>query len=431
MLPDPWIRAALAIALALLAESFGREVWWLWRRRDAVARRDVRRRAVGLRHHDGPGRGGGVARAGPAGPRRRAHAGGARADPRSRGWSWRRSPCCCPRPCDRDGHGVRVAARPPWSCSRCSTWASTRSSTGRSTRSTTGATSARPSASSATPSGRPGAVGRGGCGARRGRRPARPAAAGGRPADPGDVAAPARFGARRHRTGDGLGAGGRLRRPGRSGRRVASTSAAGLALRRGGAGAGRHRGPAGVRRGRSPTDRFAGHPGQPTAHRAARQGRAARLRRELRPGRRPGLDLLAPASTPCWTPGPGSCGPPGSTRAAPSSPRRPSAPPAGWRTPRSSPGCGSTASSATTSCSPATGSPSAPRSGGPAGAPCSTYPADTQDWPRGQRVLPLRPDLRRAQRRLPRPGVQLRDDAGPVHPRRVPAPRARARATPR
>lgn len=30
-LPGPVIRAAIVVALALLAESFGRDVWWLWR----------------------------------------------------------------------------------------------------------------------------------------------------------------------------------------------------------------------------------------------------------------------------------------------------------------------------------------------------------------------------------------------------------------
>ena len=29
------MQAALAAALALLAESFGRDVWWLWRHRQA------------------------------------------------------------------------------------------------------------------------------------------------------------------------------------------------------------------------------------------------------------------------------------------------------------------------------------------------------------------------------------------------------------
>jgi phosphatidylglycerophosphate synthase len=35
ILPPPATRAVLAVALALLAESFGRDVWWLWRHRRA------------------------------------------------------------------------------------------------------------------------------------------------------------------------------------------------------------------------------------------------------------------------------------------------------------------------------------------------------------------------------------------------------------
>src|SRR4051812_7959895 len=33
VLPPPWTDAALGVSLALLTESFGRDVWWLWRRR--------------------------------------------------------------------------------------------------------------------------------------------------------------------------------------------------------------------------------------------------------------------------------------------------------------------------------------------------------------------------------------------------------------
>ena len=36
VLPPALTRAALAVALALLAESFGRDVWWLWRHRHAT-----------------------------------------------------------------------------------------------------------------------------------------------------------------------------------------------------------------------------------------------------------------------------------------------------------------------------------------------------------------------------------------------------------
>ena len=44
--PEPASRAALAVALVLLAESFGRDVWWLWLRRDAVVRPATGRGAV-------------------------------------------------------------------------------------------------------------------------------------------------------------------------------------------------------------------------------------------------------------------------------------------------------------------------------------------------------------------------------------------------
>src|SRR5439155_5825962 len=37
--PPTLIRAALAAALVLLAESFGRDVWWLWRHRHDPERR--------------------------------------------------------------------------------------------------------------------------------------------------------------------------------------------------------------------------------------------------------------------------------------------------------------------------------------------------------------------------------------------------------
>ena len=48
VMPVPAARAVLAVALALLAESFGRDVWWLWRRRSASPprERDPRRAAA-------------------------------------------------------------------------------------------------------------------------------------------------------------------------------------------------------------------------------------------------------------------------------------------------------------------------------------------------------------------------------------------------
>jgi len=41
VVPLPLTRAALAVALALLAESFGRDVWWLWRHRHVAGRGDA------------------------------------------------------------------------------------------------------------------------------------------------------------------------------------------------------------------------------------------------------------------------------------------------------------------------------------------------------------------------------------------------------
>ena len=60
---------------------------------------------------------------------------------------------------------------------------------------------------------------------------------------------------------------------------------------RGQPGPGRDRGPGGLREG-DRRRRLPRRPGRPAADRSARQGRAAGLRRELRPGRRPGLGLL-------------------------------------------------------------------------------------------------------------------------------------------
>ena len=120
------------------------------------------------------------------------------------------------------------------------------------------------------------------------------------------------------------------------------------------------------------------------ADRIARQGRHHRLRRKLRAGRRPGHELLAgsrrrpaPATPPRW---PALTGP----RRAPGSPPRPSAGSAGSPTPPCSRGCGSTASSGMPQLrrQPA-GSPSATPSTRPAGAPSS-------DSPDGRRRLAAR-----------------------------------------
>ncbi|HEV8451090.1 MAG TPA: CDP-alcohol phosphatidyltransferase family protein [Gaiellales bacterium] len=59
VLPSALTRAALAAALALLAESFGRDVWWLWSHRSAAARQmaSVRERAAVADADRGAGRG--------------------------------------------------------------------------------------------------------------------------------------------------------------------------------------------------------------------------------------------------------------------------------------------------------------------------------------------------------------------------------------
>ena len=60
VVPQALTRAALVAALALLSESFGRDVWWLWSRRHVTHRRPaaVANRARGrAASHTGPGRG--------------------------------------------------------------------------------------------------------------------------------------------------------------------------------------------------------------------------------------------------------------------------------------------------------------------------------------------------------------------------------------
>ncbi len=53
-------------------------------------------------------------------------------------------------------------------------------------------------------------------------------------------------------------------------------------------------------------------------------------------------------------------------------------------------------------------------------------PANTQDWPEGKAFYHFDQLYDARNVGLPRPGVQLRDDARPVHPRRVPTPGAPA-----
>jgi phosphatidylglycerophosphate synthase len=66
ILPPALTRAALAAALALLAESFGRDVWWLWRHRHTAERRSaaVQDRHLGREAATDAGRGRGRVRTG-------------------------------------------------------------------------------------------------------------------------------------------------------------------------------------------------------------------------------------------------------------------------------------------------------------------------------------------------------------------------------
>jgi phosphatidylglycerophosphate synthase len=65
VLPPALAEAALGVALVLLAESFGRDVWWLWshRRRETPRSRARAGPALADGRPTGPGRGGGRARA--------------------------------------------------------------------------------------------------------------------------------------------------------------------------------------------------------------------------------------------------------------------------------------------------------------------------------------------------------------------------------
>ncbi len=195
---------------------------------------------------------------------------------------------------------------------------------------------------------------------------------------------------------------------------VASSSAAAPGRRRGAGGAGRPGGSRGAR----PRDRprpLPRHARRPAADRPAGQGRPARVRRELRAGRGPGLVVLARASTPCSTGAPRSCAPPASPRAAPSSPRRRSAASAGWRTPRCSRGSGSTASGATTSSSTSdrlTLTRAFKRAGW---RTVGAMPANQRAWPEGSTFY--RYDKVYDRRNLGYRGPELRPaaDARPVH----------------
>ena len=132
---------------------------------------------------------------------------------------------------------------------------------------------------------------------------------------------------------------------------------------------------------------------------------------------------LSPGSMPCSTRGPSSCGPPASPPGAPSSPRRPSAASAGWRTPRCSPGCGSTTSSATTSCRERS-LHAQPGLQARRVADRRRRARRTTGTGRRDVVLPLRPGLRPAPMSDTAARASLRDDARPVRALGPPAPRA-------
>ena len=102
-------------------------------------------------------------------------------------------------------------------------------------------------------------------------------------------------------------------------------------------------------------DRYRHTPGRPAADRPARQGRPARVRRELREGGGRRARRSRRGSTTSSTRGRSSSRPPASRPAAAGSRRRPSAASAGWRTPRCSRGLGRQASGGTTSSSAAIG----------------------------------------------------------------------------
>ena len=167
-------------------------------------------------------------------------------------------------------------------------------------------------------------------------------------------------------------------------------------------------------------------PGRRPPHRPARQGRPAGLRRELRPGRarRPGA--LAPASSTCSTPAPATCGSAGFEARS------------GYLT---SPTFGAISWLAHATLQSGLWVDSQQRYDhlvttrretltslfGRAGwRTVAAVPANNRDWPQGafygfDHVYDSRNIGYRG------PALRLPDDAGPVHPRRRPAARARAR----
>ena len=299
VVPPTLMQAALAVALALLAESFGRDVWWLWRHRHAADRaRGVeagrghapagRRRA----HASSPSCVVWVALVAPDQPRP-AHARRVRAAP-ARGHRRRRAGPRAPRRPARRVLAVVVGPvlgllvivklldigfftafdRPfnpvdDWSYTSIGI-ETLRDSIGR-----TDANLALVGVVAAH------------------RRGARPPDAGGAAPDAGRGPPPpaGRSGRSRRSAPSGCSAG-RSARSSSPARRIASTSAADLAVQE------VHAVQTGLRdqravRPRDPPRPLPRHARRPAADRPARQGRPARVRRELREGRGPGLVLLA------------------------------------------------------------------------------------------------------------------------------------------
>ena len=167
-------------------------------------------------------------------------------------------------------------------------------------------------------------------------------------------------------------------------------------------------------------------PGRPAAHRPARQGRPVRVRRELRQGRARGIRRSRRGSTRSSTTGTTQL------QAAGFSAR------SGFLTSPTFGGISWLAHSTLQSglwvdtqrrydelveTDRFTLSQAFERAGW---RTVGIVPSNDRDWPEGDVVLPLRPGLRPAQRRLSRARSSRTPDARPVRPRRLPTPRARA-----
>ena len=127
-------------------------------------------------------------------------------------------------------------------------------------------------------------------------------------------------------------------------------------------------------------------PGRPAAHRAARQGRAARVRRELRPGRRRGLDVLAAGRRGARRRHRDGCGAAG-FRARSAFLTSPTFGGVSWLA-HSTLQSGlwiDTQQRYDRAAHQRPAHPQPRRSAAPAGAPSATCPSDKQDWPEGRR----------------------------------------------